>query len=521
MELFSYLSCPWNPKRKKQRLYFCILSAFLWGLAAHGVALVTKFTFQDEPVYLFSVGSTVASGRWFLGLLGGAVRLFFGSPNFSTPLLGGFWILFLTGLASFQIAELLKLHRTRSLFLFCGLMVTFPVTVSLVFFNFTAPYYLVGLCLAIAGSSILCRKRGLIPFLVGVLFVIFSTAVYQSYISIFMCLALLFFMQEVKDRPDWSLPLFFREVLWYCGAFTVILLGYLLSVKISIALCGQELVNYKGLSSIGNVTAADLFHRAKLALYLFVFPQKANSEAFLLPYRMLDCYYLCLVGLAGLGAVSVIQQFRVSPLRGISVFLALGFFPLAVNSIFVMCDPIEVYTLMQVSSSMPFLLLLLLADQCKIRKKSIIQKLVLGLMTVFCVFSLRVDNATYEKARLMQERTEQYFTVMVTQIRSTPGYTAAPPVAYIGDFSSFGDSTFHQIAGYSDLPFAPLRFDATPFSIGNTWREFINLRCGFAPPPADPASFADLPQVQEMPCYPDYGSIQMIDGTVVVKLTSP
>ena len=521
MEFFSYLSCPWNPKSKKQRLYFCILSAFLWGFVAHGVALVTKFMFQDEPVYLFSVGSTVASGRWFLGLLGGAVRLFFGSPNFSTPLLGGFWILFLTGLASFQMAELLNLHRTSFLFLFCGLTVTFPVTVSLVFFNFTAPYYLVGLCLAIAGSSILCRKRGLIPFLVGVLFIICSTAVYQSYISIFMCLALLFFMREARDRPEWSLPLFFREVLWYCGAFMVILLGYLLSVKISIALCGQELVKYKGLSSMGDVTAADLFHRAKLALYLFVFPQKSNSEAFLLPYRMLDCYYLCLVGLAGLGAVSVIQQFRVSPLRGLSVALSLGFFPLAVNSIFVMCDPIEVYTLMQASGFMPFLLLLLLADQCKIPRKPIIQKLVLGLMAVFCVFSLRVDNATYEKARLMQERTELYFTVMVAQIRSTPGYTAATPVAYIGTPSSFGDSTFHQITGYSDLPFAPLRFDATPVSIGNTWQEFINLRCGFAPPAADPASFAALPQVQEMPCYPDNGSIRMISGTIVVKLTSP
>ena len=132
-----------------------------------------------------------------------------------------------------------------------------------------------------------------------------------------------------------------------------------------------------------------------------------------------------------------------------------------------------------------------------------------------------VDNATYEKARLMQERTQQYFTVMVAQIRSTPGYTAATPVAYIGTPSSFGDSTFHQITGYSDLPFAPLRFDATPVSIGNTWQEFINLRCGFAPPAADPASFAALPQVQEMPCYPDNGSIRMISGTIVVKLTSP
>lgn len=46
----------------------------------------------------------------------------------------------------------------------------------------------------------------------------------------------------------------------------------------------------------------------------------------------------------------------------------------------------------------------------------------------------------------------------------------------------------------------------------------MDLRCGFAPPKADPEDYADLPEVQVMPCYPDYGSIQLINGTVVVKL---
>ena len=80
----------------------CFFSTFFWGLLAHGAALVTKFTFQDEVSYLFDVGSTVASGRWFLGVLGWLVRTVFGSPNFSLPLLGGLMILLLCCICSFR-----------------------------------------------------------------------------------------------------------------------------------------------------------------------------------------------------------------------------------------------------------------------------------------------------------------------------------------------------------------------------------------------------------------------------------
>ena len=235
---------------------------------------------------------------------------------------------------------------------------------------------------------------------------------------------------------------------------------------------------------------------------------------------MIWCYYLCLAGLALLGSLLVLRNFRKAFWKGLSLLLALACFPLASNFIFVMCDPDEVYNLMQVSSMMPFFLLLLLAELLlpEVQAANWGKKCILALLAVFCIFSLRVDNAAYEKGALMQDRIQQYFTVMIAQIRSTPGYTASTPVAYVGDPDAFGDTTFHQITGFAELPIAPLRYDSTPFSIGNTWEKFLDLRCGFAPPKADPEDYADLPEVQAMPCYPDYGSIQLINGTVVVKL---
>ena len=94
----------------------CFFSTFFWGLLAHGAALVTKFTFQDEVSYLFGVGSTVASGRWFLGVLGWLVRTVFGSPNFSLPLLGGLMILLLCCICSFQVLSLLNIRQGSPVF---------------------------------------------------------------------------------------------------------------------------------------------------------------------------------------------------------------------------------------------------------------------------------------------------------------------------------------------------------------------------------------------------------------------
>lgn len=515
----------WNDagdRTKRKELVSCLLSTFFWGLLAHSVALVSKFNFGDETAYLFSVGSTVASGRWFLGVLGWAVRVFFGSPNFSLPLLGGLMILLLSGVCSFQMVSLLKIRGGIFRFLLCGLMVTFPVTCSLFFYNFTAPYYLAGLSLTLAGTTVLCKKRSARSFCAGVFLMVLGTAVYQGYIAVFLSLLLMRFMEEVSESDSWTAVDLLKAAAWYCGACVVMILLYLLSVKASTALCGAELVNYKGMSSMGSITLPELLRRVKLAFYLFLFPIKSNPEAYLFPYRMIDLYYVCLAGLAGLGGFVTVSGFKKDFWKGLSLLLAFACFPLAVNFSFVICDPSEVYTLMQAASVMPFFLLLLLTERVltdqKGRSADFAKKCVLAILTLFCVFSLRVDNAVYEKGAYTQSRIQQYFTVMVAQIKGTPGYTSTTPVAYVGDSYTYGDSTFRQIGGFTGLPIAPLRYDATPFVIGDSWEKFIDYCCGFAPPKADSAQFAALPKVQAMPCYPDEGSIRMVEGTVVVKL---
>lgn len=497
----------------------CLISSLIWGLLAHGVALTTKFAVADEVHFGFSVGSTIVSGRWFLEILGRFVRFFFGSPNFSLPLTGGLLTIFLTGLCSCTLAAWMGLKSKTSWVLVSGLMMTFPVISGLFFYIFTSPYYMFGLLLLLLGSMILSKQRSWRAFGGGVILVTLSISIYQAFIPLFLSLLLTYFIKEVLCAEKWTVKILLREIFWYCSACITTILLYFLSVKLSTSLIQQELLPYKGISSMGTATISDYLYRIKLAIYLFFLPTRCDRYAFIFPYRLTDCYYLMLISIYLLGALLVLRTFKRNWVKSLSLLLVFAVFPLSANFIYVMCEQEDIYTLMQFGLLAPFLLLICLADWQFFghRLNKPIKECLCVFLCLFCLFCVRTDNAVYTKGIFVQTRAQSYFTTLVTQIKSVPGYTSATPVAYIGDTSICMDPTFQRIDGFGALTMAPLPYDATPFCVGYDWQEFLHLWCGFAPVTASSEAFEILPEVQNMPSYPDSGSIRMIDGVVVVK----
>lgn len=501
----------------------CLISTLVWGLLAHGFALTNKFAMADELHYLFSVGSTVASGRWFLEILGKIVCVLFGSPNFSLPLTSGLLTIFFCGICSCILARWMELKNRRSWILISGLMVTFPVISGLFFYTFTAPYYLFALALVFLGSELLCKKRGILPFLGGVLLVVLGTSVYQAFVPLFLSLLLIYFILDVNARKNWQWQDLFQNIIWYCAAALVMICVYLLSVKVSTALVGQALEEYKGISSMGTTSLREYLNRVKLAFFLFFLPAKCDRNAFILTYQLLNGYYITLLLLGLLGAGTILRLFRKNPVQALSLALAFAVFPLASNFIYVTCASEDVYTLMQFGQLAPFLLLVCLCDRQDFAPTIHrgVKKAAALLLVVFCLFSVRIDNAIYTKADFIQTRAQFYFSTMAAQIKSTPGYTTSTPVTYVGDLFEFEDPTYQSIQGFSALTMTPLPYEFSPFCVicpAYDWQEFLDIWCGFDAPKTDSAAFEALPEVQVMPCYPNYGSIRMIGDTIVVKL---
>lgn len=506
------------PADRRRRFWECMISAVLWGAVAHGMVLVRKFTFFDEANYLFSVGATTISGRWFLGILGAIVRWLFGSADFSLPLWSGGLTILLAGVCGFVCSELWRLEKKSSRVMVSGLLVTFPVVTSLLFYSFTAPYYMVGLLLMLGSAWALTAGDHWKGFLSGIVLGVLGLGIYQAFLPLYLCVLLIQFALEVLRAEQWDFSKLWKRFAWYCGACLVMLGLYLLSIRISTAVTQERLTDYKGLSSMGSTGPMEYLHRVKLAYLLFFFPEKAGRDGFILPYHLKQVYLLTILLSAGLGISAVV---RCKNWAKAASLLAVGAaFPLATNFIYVMCAEDVLYTLMLYGVLGPFLLLVCLNEQemPELRKPGWLRKIAIGLIAMMCVMCVRVDNAAYTQAEMVQNRVQSYYTRLITRIQQTPGYTEKTPIAFVGEPTEFTDTTFRRIDGFAELPIAPLAYTTSPFCTGYTWPQFMELWCGFTPPMADGEDFEDKPEVQAMPRYPDDGSIQLVDGTIVVKL---
>ncbi|MDE5763570.1 MAG: hypothetical protein K2I00_01205 [Ruminococcus sp.] len=264
--------------------------------------------------------------------------------------------------------------------------------------------------------------------------------------------------------------------------------------------------------------------RVSTAFYRFFSTEDIGDYTSMFPFRIRHLYILILLFIALLSLNIIISTFRKDIFRGILLTLFILMLPIAFNFIFIMCDSKVVYTLMLYGQSMIFVYLVFLINISEFPKFNIYRAVYsLGTsLLLFISFSYcRYANINYLKAEYEQQRMISYFTVMVTKIKSVEGYKDEMPVCYINPGNK-KDATLKNLSKFE------LFYNSPNFGVeesingdfkksGDKWYYFMNNWCGFSPELADEEDFADLPEVADMPYYPDDGSIKIINDTVVVK----
>ena len=112
----------------------------------------------------------------------------------------------------------------------------------------------------------------------------------------------------------------------------------------------------------------------------------------------------------------------------------------------------------------------------------------------------------------------------MSEIKGTDGYTDETPVVYINEFNKEDKSCVNEMM-FDNIAISP--YDNSNLGINSyNWQIQMYIYTGF--PPIDPYTgfqvsgqteddYKYRPEVVEMPCYPDCGSIQIIDGALIVK----
>ena len=490
-----------------------LFSAIIFGILAHGFAFTNKFINHDEIYNLFGKGATVDSGRWALGALDSIF------PNYSMPWIYGIVTIALIAVAACLIVHIFAIKNSALQALLAGIIVVFPVWTSTFAFMFTSSSYGVAFLMAVLSVFLLRQSKPLFQIL-ALGCSIFSIAIYQAYIAIIAAMLVLALVQDLLLEKAISDTL--RKGLGYL-CFLILTLGlYYAATQAILILADVEFNQYAHERNSFQILQLP---RNILSAYTHFFRALGTGEHALIPTLFSRwthgiCFAVCAV------CFSVVCYVRKLDLPRILFALALILiFPLAANCMYLFTSEAAMHTLVLCGFLSIYFPLILFADLCmdaipankamNLMRKTALNLLLFSL-TAIMICNVYFANEAYLQLHLQYENTYAFYSSMLSDIRMHPEFDSDTELAVIGRWD-YPDYFFRKFQFTYQL-FGHLSSAPTEYSMDR----FLEYYIGF---PMPFASVEEKEEIQnsevfsQMPVYPYYGSIRMIDDTLVVKLS--
>ena len=513
----NFIADQW--KKTELRYKYAFISTVLFGIFSHGMMLFNKFSNHDDLRYFFEGGNTLTFGRWMLYLLLRGEKYLFGDGKFSLPLINGSLTIFCIGAALCLLISLLDIRSTTLCILLGGIMVSYPVVTCMLGYMFTAHYYGIGLFLSVLGPYLILKKDKPLAFLAGIIASACSVGVYQAFIPVTLCVFLFGLMKMFNDAEGREERLNVWKKAAFCCLSCALFMGlYLLIMKLSLRYSGAELSDYKNISSFEQTPLKVYLQRAVSAYKEFFLPARGTAYD-LLPGNLRPLYYAAIAGILLLFAALLFMKRR-DPLKVLILAFLVLWVPLGVNFIFVISGS-GFFAMMFYGRVMLFVFLAWLIERTAGSLSTLpgrtLRDICLAILGLTVLMYCRFNNICYLRMEMMQSQAIRYFSTLVTRIQSTEGYNTWLPVSYIY-FPHPGtyDNSIEEIPEFEYIKIHPY-FGIRQTVGDNVWKQYLKYWCGYSAHEMDQSYFIDRPEVRAMPHYPDEGSIQVIDDTVVVK----
>lgn len=489
-------------------------SAFIWGIVAHLYMFMNKLPNYDD-MGLTGFGATFRLGRWFLWVLGAtAYHLDF---VYSLPWINGLVTLVFIALSAGLVADLFQVKSIAGNMVIGAAMAVYPSWTATFFFMFTAPYYAIALFLAVC--SVYVALKGKRYFVPSAFMLACSMGIYQAYVPFAATIYVMVIMLMITERKTDYIKII-KSSFYYLGQLVLGGAVYFIITKLSLAVTGEELTNYKGMDSIGSFSNFHFSEFIQIVWDDFLGLAYNNNLELSYNYVTKFMYAFLFVLLAAL-IILLIKSFlrERQYLKAVEMVVISFVFVIAINSIYIVCR--DVYSLMRYAYVNLIILSICLIDRCKsfvtiqrsvnnaLRAEwALIAVITAGIMS-YCHFA----NAQYLSLQLGFEQASGYYGTIITQIKSLEGYEPEMKTAFIG-YDNIADKSLYRnqvmevfnMSGRDDVM-------AEAYSI----EYFLKYYCGFDTQLVEVD--ADNKEVLQMPTYPAEGAIKIVDNVVVVKFS--
>lgn len=498
-----------------KKLKFIFLWVFAFGLVAHGFCYFNGNFSHDSLRSIYEPGpyAMIAAGRYCRAIY----RLIRG--NFTLPVINGFLFLVFLSLAVYLLTDLLPIRKKVLLILACGIL-TVNSTVSLMNATYLhdADAYGFALLMAVLGAWVAVK----LPWgaLLSIPFYTVSLGIYQAYINViiylWLFLALMELLKGTRVRQVYAMT--FLRMLSIAGGMVLYFVGHLVVLWVTGI---DEDQGYNTVTVVAQMGLAGLLQQLRVTL-------EAGLSWFLQPRGnspgMIRLLNILLIPVLAYSLVVLGKRNHVRPAGWLGILGILAAIPLGMNATVLLSGSYHHITIY--ASFFTYLAAIVLAEQClqlpnPARSARAVQlgcSILLGIL-VFdsCLYS----NTIYLKKELESQQTLSVFTRIINQMEQTDGYVLGEtPIVLVGATT---ESPLNVKREGFDYGATGLWCSLTPtyYPIPQT---YISYYLGY------PAVFGDgvdqwrvsvSEEMLEMPLFPEPGSVRMIDGIMVVKLSHP
>lgn len=511
--------------QKQERICFCC--AIIAGIMSHGFIIFNKISYHDDIFSIDDLGGTFTSGRWMLGIIEAIFKNTLGL--YSSAMFNAMLALLFVALSSTFIVRLIRIKSSFGAAYVGIIIAIFPAVTSIFAYMFTAWVYLLGIFLATIAALVInngYEKRRKRYYFLGILFTACSIGIYQANFSWTVSLLMLTLIADILCEKEVNCPNFIRKTVVFLGNLVLGMISYLVINKAFSGVFGTN--KYQGMDQIGKLDIRKLPALIKSAYWNLLIDidwNGINVKPFMKIIVFGIIFFTVLLG------IYVIKNEK--GINRLFLILLLSVLPIAIDLVYLMStsEQYRVHTIMRYSAALSFIVTVILLEHSQmadaVQKKALSAccGICIGVMCILSFGYIYLNNAAYLKMNFLQQQTISYYTTLISAIKGTDGYKDEMPVVYIGR-NKIVDKTFDNMgenSGYmkcfSDIRITGYNYDMKRMVNDYSFLGYMGMYCGFNPKLGSEEDFMGLSEVKEMPCWPDDGSIKVINDTVVVKFS--
>lgn len=518
-------------KTCKKKLSKSDKAAFLWallfGVMTHLYAFTNKLYNYDE---LYSTPGSFGVGkennRWFLELLGHFMSKIFGG-SYSLPLFNGVLSVILLAFSALLVVRMFGVKSKLFAGMIGGFMVSFPAVTCMFFFMYTSFFYSISIFFSILSAYLVLKfPKSFTCNLISVVLLACSLGIYQAYFPNTVCLFVIsvILMGAFGEKGQTAKQVLFRGLHYVLVLILGMVVYFVLNMGFKSYWRGTgSMADYQGMESMGQITMDELMRGIQLCYYKFV-GLTGREVMYLNTAQIVRKSFLCILLLLGGSALFLLFVKKGEWGKKLLMLAGLLVFPVALFLVHIMAPTASIYTLMGYPVVFLPVFLAVWVDRFyrEIGNPRIVTVGMQWLATILSAVILFVyvwyGNGCYMSMEYTKSHDLAYFETMVTQIKSLEGYKDDMPVVFIGN--EIEDAT-NQLGSLLQDAFS---MDGKLESNVNAYSRIhiITKYLGFAPKigsDEEALEWMERKEVKAMSCYPDDGSIQIIDGTIIVKLS--